>query len=341
MPESEPSHLPPAVAGIAAIAEPFYSAAVRIRNDLYDKGILKVVPLGKPAVSVGNITVGGTGKTPVCVWLAGKLAQANFRPAVLLRGYKPMKDGISDEEEVLRSALIGKAPVVADPDRVRGAVTALGEWPETSVFVLDDAMQHRRAKRNFDLVLINARNPFGFDRLLPRGLLREPLEGLKRASAILITHVSEVDAAELRRIESVIRRHNSSAPIYHSDHQICGFAGIDGLSFDPTGKKYFSFCGLASPDSFFAKLAQKLGEPTARQTFADHYPYDLGDVVDLQTMAEKTGAEFLITTEKDWAKISHHPTPVPVLRAQLGIVFAEGHEEALFNSITKSLTIAP
>ncbi len=184
MSDSNRPPLPPALEAVAACVEPLYATVMRIRNALYDKGYFATHSLGRPAVSVGNITAGGTGKTPVSIWLATKLAKSNHHPAVLLRGYKTTAEGISDEAEVLRNSLAGIAPVIVNRSRVRGAAAALRDHPDTTVFVLDDAMQHRGAKRNFDLVLINARNPFGFDRILPRGLLREPLQELRRASAV-------------------------------------------------------------------------------------------------------------------------------------------------------------
>jgi tetraacyldisaccharide 4'-kinase len=323
-----------AATAVAACVEPFYAGVMRIRNALYDRGLFAVKSLGRPAISVGNITAGGTGKTPVSIWVA------SHQPAILLRGYKPTADGVSDEAEVLRAALAGRAPVIVDGDRVRGAATAIRDHPGTTVFVLDDGMQHRRAARNFDLVLINAGNPFGFDHILPRGLLREPLEGLGRASAILVTHASEVEPGELARIEAVVRGHNPAAGIFHADHQIGSFWDAEGRAVDPAGKKFFAFCGVGSPGSFFSGLVQRLGEPVGRKAFPDHHSFDAADLADLQTAAQRAGAEYLITTQKDWAKISHHRGAVPILRAELAIKFHGDHETQLFNSILQALVSA-
>jgi tetraacyldisaccharide 4'-kinase len=341
MSDSNGQPLSPAAGAIAACVEPFYAGVMRIRNALYDRGLFAIHSLRRPAISVGNITTGGTGKTPVSIWLADRLARANHQPAILLRGYKPTAEGISDEAEVLRAALAGRVPVIVDPDRIRGAAKAIQEYPQITVFVLDDAMQHRRAARNFDLVLVNATNPFGFDHILPRGLLREPMDGLKRAGAFLITHASEASAPELERIESTLREHNSSAGIFRADHQITGFLDAEGRPVDPTGKKFFAFCGLGSPGSFFAGLVERLGEPVGRQAFPDHHSFTSADLNDLQSAAGKSGAEFLITTQKDWAKISHHRGSVPILRAELAVRFRPNDEDLLFNSILKSLTTAP
>ncbi|MGA3066273.1 MAG: tetraacyldisaccharide 4'-kinase [Tepidisphaeraceae bacterium] len=331
--------LSPLASAVASLVEPFYAAAMRIRNGMYDQGFLAVRTLGRPAVSVGNITTGGTGKTPVSIWLADRLSRANHHPAILLRGYKRTPEGVSDEEEVLRNALAGRAAVIADPDRIRGAAVALREHPETTVFVLDDAMQHRRAARNFDLVLIHAGNfgPPRYDRILPRGLLREPLEGLKRASAFLITHVGEVGAADLSGVESAIRRHNPQAAIYHADHIVSGFLGPDGHPRDPAGTKYFAFCGLANPGSFTAGLVERLGQPAGRRIYPDHHAYDPSDLNELRLAAESAGAEFLITTEKDWAKLCRLPISLPILRAQLTLKFQDDHEERLFAAICNAI----
>jgi tetraacyldisaccharide 4'-kinase len=329
--------LSPWSAAVAALCEPVYATAMRARNAMYDKGFLAVRTLGRPAVSVGNITTGGTGKTPVSIWLADRLSRANHHPAILLRGYKPTPDGIKDEEEVLRSALSGRVPVIADPDRIRGAATALRQHPETTAFVLDDAMQHRRAARNFELVLIHAGNPFGFGRILPRGLLREPLEGLKRANAILITHTGEVEAGELTRLESTLQGYSPQAAIYHSDHVIGGFLGGDGHPRELEGKRFFAFCGLGNPGSFFSGLVARLGEPAGREVFADHHAYDQADVKRLAIAAERVDAECLVTTEKDWTKLVRLSTSVPIVRAQLGLKFREDQEERLFAAICNAI----
>ena len=201
------------VRGLAGVVEPFYSAAMRVRNAAYDRGLFHAHDLGRPTISVGNITTGGTGKTPVVIWLARQLREQGRRPAILLRGYGATQQHGSDEAALLEQSLNSNStiriPVQANPSRVRGAAEVLQKSPEVDFFLLDDAFQHRRAKRDFNLVLINATEPFGFGHVLPRGLLREPLAGLKRADAFLITRCSLASTEAVAVIDRLFVRPTS------------------------------------------------------------------------------------------------------------------------------------
>ncbi|MGC4031545.1 MAG: tetraacyldisaccharide 4'-kinase [Tepidisphaeraceae bacterium] len=317
--------------GLAAI-EPFYASAMRVRNALFDRGIKPAVDLGRPAISVGNLTTGGTGKTPVVQWLARRLIAKGKRPAVLLRGYKS-KDGVSDEAELYRA--IDGLEVEANPDRIAGAGTVLKRTPAVDVFLLNDAFQHRRAKRNFDLVLIDASNPFGHGHVLPRGLLREPMSGLSRASAILITHADDRDDALLARLRSL----NAAAPIFHCRHAIHRLIDANGLPVDRSGiAPVAAVAGIGNPGAFFEELATRLHLPlSASIALPDHVAFD-------NTLVDRLNADLakirtVIVTEKDWVKLRaladrFRPT---IARAVLELDFADGHAETLGNAIEKSL----
>ena len=285
-----------------AAAEPFYAAAARARNALFDKGIKEVHRLPRPVASVGNITTGGTGKTPVVVWLANALRSAGMRPAVLLRGYRGDARGFSDEAALLDRRLNRDAsndpleiPVMANPDRVAGGLAVLRERPDVEVFVLDDGFQHRRVARDFDLVLIDATNPFGHGHVLPRGLLREPLSGLRRADAILITRANDAAAADAAA--RGVARH-TTAPVHRSTHD------LDAGSV--AGRRAFAFCAIGNPNSFVASLASH-AEVVGSRAFADHHAYTRDDLAALRRDAAAAGAELLVTTEKDWVKLSELP----------------------------------
>src|SRR4051794_19424360 len=159
--------------------EPFYALAMRINNGLYDRGIKKVHRLERPVISVGNITTGGTGKTPAVQWIARRLLTAGHRPASLLRGYTVGNATKSDEATLLEQSL--RIPVRANPDRVSAGRELIAQPPEVDVTPRDEASQPRRVHRDLDLVLIDATTPFGYGHVLPRGMLREPLSGLRRA----------------------------------------------------------------------------------------------------------------------------------------------------------------
>jgi tetraacyldisaccharide 4'-kinase len=313
--------------GAAALVEPLYATSMRVRNRL-----IRGHPLGRPTISVGNITTGGTGKTPVVRWLAASLAAAGRKPAILLRGYKSI-DGVSDEQVLLAVGLGPSIPLFANPDRRRGAAQAIALHPQIDLFILDDGMQHRSAARDFELVLIHAREPFGLGRVFPRGFLREPLSGLARADAFLVTHAGEVDAANLDKIEKTLHRYNPTAPIFRADHVIKGLEAIQG-------KPFYAFCGIGSPESFFSQLAGR-GNCVGRRALADHHHYTSGDLADLNQAAQSAGAAALVTTEKDWAKLSRLPPTagVPIVCAELCIQFYADHEARLLAQIGSRLRV--
>ncbi|MBI4878532.1 MAG: tetraacyldisaccharide 4'-kinase, partial [Planctomycetes bacterium] len=168
---------------LAALASLPYGLAVRLRNRAYDAGLLRARCAAAVVVSVGNLSVGGTGKTPLVAMLARAARAAGRTPAILLRGYRRgARRAAESDEAALHARLAQGVLVVADPDRVRGAERALAAGAD--LLILDDGFQHRRLKRDLDLVLADARDPFAGGRLLPRGLLREPLSSLARAHAL-------------------------------------------------------------------------------------------------------------------------------------------------------------
>jgi tetraacyldisaccharide 4'-kinase len=326
----------------ASCAEPLYAAVMCLRNRLYNAGILSAHPLGKPTISVGNLTTGGTGKTPIVQWLCRRLAAAGQRPAILLRGYKSTSHGISDERTLLAEANV---PVVADPDRRRGAAAALAQHPQTTLFVLDDGMQHRRVRRDFELTLIHAAEPFGFGHLLPRGLLREPPSAIRRADAVLITHADEVDPAAIAAIESTIRSKAETLPIFQCDHVIQALRPASGESMlirNLSGKRYFAFCGIGSPASFFRQLANCGGTCAGTRQFDDHHDYSASDVSQILQAAASANAEILITTAKDWVKLEPFAAriTIPIFRADLAIRFHLDHEEQLLQAILDRLKLS-
>ncbi|MGD0138927.1 MAG: tetraacyldisaccharide 4'-kinase [Tepidisphaeraceae bacterium] len=326
----------------ASCAEPLYAAAIRLRNRMYDAGILPAHPLGRPTISVGNLTTGGTGKTPIVQWLCRRLAAAGQCPAILLRGYKPTSRGISDERMLLAEANL---PVIADPDRRRGAAAALAQRPQTTLFILDDGMQHRRVRRDFELALIHAAEPFGFGHVFPRGLLREPPSAIRRADAALITHADEVDPAAIAAIASTIHSKAESLPIFQCDHVIQALRPASGQSMpieNLSAKRYFAFCGIASPASFFRRLADCGGTCAGTRQFDDHHDYSASDVSRILQAAASANAEILITTAKDWVKLEPFAgmIPIPIFRADLAIRFHLDHEDQLLRAIQERLKLS-
>jgi len=326
----------------ASCAEPLYAAAMRLRNRMYDAGILTARPLGRPTISVGNLTTGGTGKTPIVQWLCRRLAAAGQRPAILLRGYKSTSHGISDEQALLAELNV---PVIADPDRRRGAAAALAQRPQTTLFILDDGMQHRRVRRDFELALIHAAEPFGFGRVFPRGLLREPLSAIRRAHAVLITHANEVDPAAIAAIAATIHSNTQDLPIFQCDHVIQTLRPASGESMpiqNLSGKRYFAFCGIGRPAGFFRQLANCGGTCAGTNEFDDHHDYSASDVSQIVQAAASANAEMLITTAKDWVKLEPFAgaISIPIFRADLAIRFHADHEEQLLRAIQERLKLS-
>jgi tetraacyldisaccharide 4'-kinase len=210
-----------------------YSAVVRLRNRLYTNGWLKAYKVGAPVLCVGNLTTGGTGKTPLVVWLCRYLGDKQLRCAILTRGYKTRPGEISDEPALLSARCPGAA-VVVNPDRVAGAAKAIRDH-RAQVLVMDDGFQHRRLARDLDIIALDATQPFGYGRLLPAGLLREPVAGLRRAHAVVLTRCDQAPAEALERLEAGIRRVNPQLVVARSVHAPVGILGLPGTERQPAG----------------------------------------------------------------------------------------------------------
>lgn len=328
-----------AARAVAAAAEPGYATAMWVRNRLYDIGLKRTHDLGRPAVSVGNITTGGTGKTPMVAWLAQHLREAGRRPAVLLRGYGAAVASDSDERRLLAAELGDGIPVRANPSRVAAAAALLADRPGVDLILLDDAFQHRRAARAVDLVLISATDPFGYGRVLPRGLLREPRSGLGRADALLLTRCNGVPADRLDHIESELRRFNPAAPIYRADYVHSGLWDPNTGQTMPVGRlahePFFAVAGVGDPDALAAQLRAYGDHFQGHRWFADHHRYTAADVAEVHAVAGNTR---IVTTDKDWVKLAQLPGTdawlVGVLR--LAVHFHADHGAALLRHILAS-----
>lgn len=282
-----------------------YRGVVGVRNGMFDAGLRSAASLGRPVISVGNITTGGTGKTPMVGELARRLLQMGHRPTVLLRGYGRRADGAaeSDEESLYRA--IPGLTVVADSCRRRGAATALSSSQAVSVFLLDDGFQHRQAHRDADIVLIDATNPFGFGHLLPRGLMREPASGLRRADAVIVTRADQVSRERLREVEQLVARHAGRPPIATAAHVWSGFVDSNGKELPIEAlrdRKVAGVCAIGNPQSFRVMLTHHARSVAFVDEFVDHHAFTTADVFAVMERATRESAEALVMTEKDWVK---------------------------------------
>ena len=306
-----------------------YGAVATARNRLYERGLLKSYPLGAHTVSIGNITAGGTGKTPLVAYTASLLADAGRKVCVLTRGYGRADESkrvvVSDGEAIfvgarvggdepveLAARLIGQAAVVADADRVAAAEFALREFGVTA-FVLDDAFQHRRARRDVDVVCVDATDPFGRRAMLPSGRLREPIENLSRADAIVITRVSQT--GDIEELRSEITALAPAVPIFLASSRIMRFVLPDGTTRQKPSEKVFAFCGIANPQSFFRDLENEVSIASTH-AFGDHHKYRQSDIARIEKAAAAAGAQILATTQKDAVKLRELDFEMEIIAAE-------------------------
>lgn len=295
-----------------------YGAAVAARLELYRRGILRVARAGRPVVSVGNLAVGGTGKTPFVRWLAGELLQRGQRPAILTRGYGRKSRGpvlvsngagevasVEDagDEAALLSQALPRVPILADARRSRGAAIVEARFPDVGVHILDDGFSHVGLARDVDVVLLDATDPDAGGALLPAGLLREPMASLARADVIVVTKTEQADP---ERAHALSRRYAPGVPIYHAETSVVGIENQHGEPVAPRNlppRTLVAVAGIARPEAFWSTVEALGIEPVERLAFLDHEPYGAFTQGRILKVAEETGATAVLTTEKDSVKL--------------------------------------
>lgn len=333
-----------------------YDSITKIRHALYRKGVLESFDLGVKTISVGNITVGGTGKTPLVAYIAKLLIEKGETVCILTRGYGRndskervlVSDGrkiradsrsAGDEPFELANKLSGKAIIIADARRAEAGKWAREKFGVTT-FILDDGFQHLQVKRNLDIVLLDATNPFGNGNLLPSGTLREPLESLKRANVVVITRANLVE--DVSQIKEKVLQINPDCQIFISKNQFGRFIKLKEF-FLPNPKKpqaaihnlkSLAFCGLGNPDSFFAQLRREKFNLAHCRTFPDHHIYRQREIQRLERDAINKGADILLTTAKDAVKLTHLRFNLPCFVIENGLTFED--ESAFVNLVCNS-----
>jgi tetraacyldisaccharide 4'-kinase len=281
-----------------------YRLGVALRNKAFDRGWKKVHQATVPVVSVGNLTVGGTGKTPCVEYVAGFYRQLGLQVTLLSRGYGSAA-GRNDEALVLEENL-PDVPHLQGGDRAALATTAVEEL-ESDILVLDDGFQHRQLHRDLDIVLIDATSPWGYGFLLPRGLLREPVGGLKRAHVVILTRCDLVLPEVVRGLRETLTRFQPKVPIVESTHRPARWCNTSRRNVALEAMKdrpIAGFCGLGNPEAFRQTLL-KLGQNVlAWRTYPDHHLYSRDDVEELRGWARQFPADAaVVTTQKDLVKI--------------------------------------
>lgn len=281
-----------------------YGVATRWRNARFDQRAARATIAPIPIISIGNLTTGGTGKTPMTIELVRRLQALGRRPAVLTRGYRGTVEQPADEVIEMRWAL-EDVPIVVDADRVRGARTAASEYG-VDCAVLDDGFQHRRLARDLDVVLIDALDPWGGGRLLPAGRLRESPRGLSRAHAIIITRSNLVSREVVRRVCAEAAAQAPHKPILTAEVRATGLLTPDGGT-EPlerlSGGAVCGVCAIGNPRSFTSTVESIGMRLTGMCTFPDHHAYTASDIGRILKHAGESGAAHVVTTRKDWVKL--------------------------------------
>lgn len=318
--------------GLLRLAEVPYAAAVNWRNRRYDRVPAAGEHASVPVISVGNLTLGGTGKTPMVKWLAQWFSGRGLRVAIVSRGYGAAAGKHNDEALELAQAL-PSVPHVQNPDRVAGARTAIDEFG-SQLILLDDGFQHRRLARDLDIVLLDATEPFGFDHVFPRGTLREPATGLRRAGVVCLSRSDLLDSSGRDLIRQRVAKLAPDAVWCEAAHAPQGLlnsaGGIEPLT-TLRGRRVAAFCGIGNPAAFRHALTQAGCDIVSWREFADHHAYGEADQEGLGRVVAASNAEIAVCTHKDLVKIAIEQLggrPLWALTVEMKILVGEAAIEA-------------
>jgi len=323
-----------------------YFLLYSLRNFLYSSGVLKTRDLKKDfpeakVISIGNITVGGTGKTPWTIFLADKINKSGRRVAILTRGYGRKSSGqiildeknktqqnwyeVGDEPYLMASKLNGVS-IIVNANRVQAGLSAL-QNNNAEILILDDGFQNKSIKKDLEIVIIDATNPFGNFKLVPAGILREPLKNLKRADLLILNKVDQNASKEklLNYLENI-----SKAPIAQSHYKKNYFVNVfseENISTEQIKvKRVLAFCGIANPRSFVNSLSQLEIQVAAAKFFPDHYVYKEKDMLNLVEEGLIQKADFLVTTEKDKVRLPKVIPKLPIYALKIEVKITQGEE---------------
>ncbi|MBP9854235.1 MAG: tetraacyldisaccharide 4'-kinase [Candidatus Omnitrophica bacterium] len=310
-----------------------YGIIVQIRNFLYDQGVLKSYSIGVPVISVGNITMGGSGKTPLVIFLARQLQASGFKPVILIRGYgsNSADEGVSDEVILLNAVLKG-VPILQGPDRVENAKGFLKK-DHCDVFILDDGFQHRKIHRDINIVTVDLCNPFGNGHLIPRGILREPIKALRRGDLIVLTR-TDLASDQKEPVKNKIMGIHPKAVLVETMHRPVQFVDLKDLNTYEAvlfkDKTALAFCAIGNPDGFAGTLKEIGIELQDMVVYEDHHVYTETDVDHLIIQGKKEGVDALITTAKDAVKLKPYlhkiTNPLKIFYLEISIEVTYGQE---------------
>jgi tetraacyldisaccharide 4'-kinase len=335
-----------------------FSAALTCREYFYNSGFKKTRNLPLPVISIGNITLGGTGKTPAVIALSQEAQKRGLRPCILTRGYKGRVKGpclstknsdifhkaeLAGDEAAYMSYRLRDVPIVKGKNRFLAGVYALGSIGRESIdiFILDDGFQHRALSRDLDILLIDATRPFGNEMLFPEGILREPLESIRRADIALITKSDGAGLETIREIEYRINLYNPDVPVYTARHMPTSVILTSGGSESPdflAGRDIYVFSGIANP-AHFESLLKTMGANIVKvKKFRDHYNYSQRDINSIKKEANNLD---IITTEKDLVKLKNLELPEKLSALRIDFSVDESFYDRIFRILTHSIERKP
>jgi tetraacyldisaccharide 4'-kinase len=323
-----------------SLAAAGYRLAVAVRNQAYQRGWRTTHRAAVPVVSVGNLTLGGTGKTPMVEYTARWYRSRGLRVAILSRGYG-QSTGLNDEGRVLDENL-GDVPQLQDRDRARLAQLAVEEL-ESQLLVLDDGFQHRRLARDLDIVLLDALDPFGLGRVFPRGLLREPVSALRRAGVVVLSRADLVAESDRDAIRRAAERR--AGPLCWVEARHAPLALVDACGqvrplADLGHGVIAAFCGIGNPEGFRRTLVPLCPTLAGFRTFPDHHLYSAADVADLAAWSRNLGADLVLTTQKDLVKLRTRALgPIPLSALRIGLEITQG-ADVLHAALGRLMTIS-
>ena len=341
-----------------------YGGAVKLRRNFYKKAVFKSKRLPCSIISIGNITVGGTGKTPMTIYIAKVIKQLGYNVVVISRGYKGKAEKIggivsdgkvllmtpenAGDEPYMMAKRLKDVPVIVGKNRLKAGRQAISKF-NPDVIVLDDGFQHLKLQRDLDLVLLDYRNPFGNGHLLPRGVMREPASAILNANVIILTRSDAVNENEMSSPLKKLRFYERNKPVYRTFHHPFVYKIINGekIIFEKNikeilrqnsesikGRTVFAFSGLADNHDFQQTVKSLRCNLSGHMEFPDHHPYSEKDLKDISAAAKKSMSECLITTEKDYVRMAHK-IDWPGDLFVIGIEIDFGEDKKRFNSYIK------
>jgi tetraacyldisaccharide 4'-kinase len=335
-----PLHLVP-VYGVLRLVSMFYALGQRIRVGLYHLKIFKTQRLDCHVISIGNLTMGGTGKTPTVMMVADTLRRQGFKPAILSRGYggksgefvNVVNDGqqtllspeMAGDEPVMMARRLKNVPVLTGRVRYETGKYAI-EHLGANVLILDDGYQHLPLHRDLNILLCDATRPFGNGAVFPAGELREPLSAMDRADVICLTRCSGNESTD--RVDGYNRR---GVPVIKTGLRVQSVielksgkeTGIETVQHQPAA----AFCGIAYPQDFFRTLEQVPVQIVNQNDFPDHHDYSDDELRGIEDQGKQAGAKMIVTTEKDAVKLKDHSFDLPVYAVRIALEILEGQEE--------------